>query len=388
MRKIARNKKRKKRKLKKRFVVLIVIFIILIMLIMILNSLNKISEDKPSEDLAELTAKDNITDDDIYEKYDCKDISKQYIDDNLQINLSFNKDLFDEQDNSNKEYFESIIKELVKKYERDFVLIDKDKNIIIKVNVNTIQDYNYTINNIEDYFNQAEEFNEKLKDYEKIKTTDADISNTDFKMFNMNSWSTRAAGVEIKEIGDGYLDYGNYKVLTNNTFIKTIILGLDFEGEIIEGLKVGETFEDIKQKLGEPVFKKSNMIGYKTNDVYVFFYNNEVAIYPNEYFSNLGLENLIEKYVTGEYRERSELAYDIVHTYLDFHSYIDNNNTLNIESPVRGMKIKITNQGDISSEIYNNYDITEKTKKYIRENIIKTNFETDLVYENEIDRNN
>lgn len=388
MRKIARNQKRKKRKLKKRFVVLIVIFIILIMLIMILNSLNKISEDKPSEDLAELTAKDNITDDYIYEKYECKDISKQYIDDKLQISLNFDRDLFDNENNSNKEYFENIIKELVKKYERDFVLIDNNRNIIINVNVNSTEDYNYTINNIEDYFNQAEKFNEKLKDYEKIKTTDADISNTDFKMFNMNSWSIRAAGVEIKEIGDGYLDYGNYKVLTNNTFIKTIILGLDFEGEIIEGLKVGETFEDIKQKLGEPTFKQNNMIGYKTNDVYVFFYNNEVAIYPNEYFSNLGLENLIEKYVTGEYRERSELAYDIIHNYLDFHSYIDNNNTLNIESPVRGMKIKITDQGDLSSEIYNNYDITEKTKKYIRENIIRTNFETDLVYENEIDRNN
>ena len=202
----------------------------------------------------------------------------------------------------------------------------------------------------------------------------------------MNSWSARAAGIKIKETGENYLDYGTYKVLTNNTFINTIILKPDFPDEVIEEIKVGDSFTNIKNRLGEPTFKSNNFLGYKTDSVYAFFYTDEVAIYPNISFQNLQLEELITKYINGEYSSTGRFSYDVIHTYLDFNSYVDEQENVNIESPVRGIKITITKNGDLSAQIYNNYDITETTKKYIREDIIKTDFETDLINEYELNR--
>lgn len=386
--KIAKNQKRKNRKLKKRFIVLFFIVVLIMIFIMINNSLNEINNNNNDEDIsekAELSQENNMTSEDIYQKYECENIESEYVDNNLQINLDFSKDLFSE-NNSNQKYFDNIIESLVKVYNRDFILKDKNKNITISVKVNSPEDYTYTINNIQDYFKQAEEKNKEINNYKEIKSTPINNLYSDFEKFNLNSWSARAAGIKIKETGKNYLDYGTYKVLTNNTFINTIILKPDFPDEVIEEIKVGDSFTNIKNRLGEPTFKNNNFLGYKTDSVYAFFYTDEVAIYPNISFQNLQLEELITKYINGEYSSTGRFSYDVIHTYLDFNSYVDEQENVNIESPVRGIKITITKNGDLSAQIYNNYDITETTKKYIREDIIKTDFETDLINEYELNR--
>ena len=149
---------------------------------------------------------------------------------------------------------------------------------------------------------------------------------------------------------------------------------------------MGDTFNSIEKKLGEPTFEENNMIGYKTSNAYMFFYNDQVVLYPNEYFNNNKIENLIQDYIDGKYSDTSRFAYEIIHYYMDFTSKIDEQQTLNLSSPVRGIDIHITKDGKISADIYNNYNITETTKKYIREEIMKTNFDKDFVFESELNR--
>lgn len=386
--KIDKNQKRKRRKLKKRVIVLIIAVILIVILIMINNSLDEINSNVDDNiiEKAELSQENNMAPEDVYQKYECENIKSEYVDDDLQITLEFSKDLFDE-NNSNQEYFEDIIKNLVKVYNKDFILKDENKNIIINVKVGSLENYTYTVNNIEDYFKQAEEKNKEINNYKEIKSIQANNLYKDLKKFNLNSWSVNAAGVKIKETGEDYLDYGTYRILTNNTFINTIILKSDFQDEVIEGIKVGDSYSSIKEKLGEPTFETNDMIGYKASEVYAFFYNDEVVIYPNISFQNEQLEELITKYINREYSSTGRFSYDVIHTYLDFNSYVDEQNNVNIESPARGIKIKIKENGNLNIQIYNNYDITETTKKYIREDIIKTNFETDYIYECELKRN-
>lgn len=357
------------------------------MIVMMRNSFkwikNNTNNNEPSN-LAKLSEYSNSIDE-VYAKYNCVKTQVQFIDDTFKADVIFAKDLFEE-NNSNEEYFERIIKDLVRVYNRDFVLKDTQKNIIINVIVNSSDDYNYTINNLENYFEKTKEKNKKLSEYEEIKTIDKNTQYYDFETLRINNWSIKGSGIKAEEKGIDHLKYKKYKVLTNNTFVNTIILNSDFEEEIIEGIKFGEDFNTIEKKVGKPTFTQNDMIGYKINNVYVFFYKDEVAIYPNIYFENLQLENLITKYLNNEYSSVARFSYDLIHTYLDFNSYVDDKNTVILESPTRGIKMSITQDRNLNVEIYNNYDLTEVTKKYIREDKFKTNFEIDLVYEHELNR--
>ena len=381
-------KKRKKRKLKKKFVVLFLAIIVILIIYIMKISLDKVNNNsnmqKPSNP-AELSQQDDITDEDVYEKYNCIKEKAELVDEStLQIQLKFERDLFG--DNSNEYYFKKIIEELVKVYNRDFILKDTNKDITIKVTVNSQSNYTYTINNLENYYEQAKEKNELIEEYKKIEEVDKNITYYDFESFKINNWSIKGAGIKAKEKGNGYVKYKDYKILTENTFVNTIIINSDFEEEIIEGIKFGQEFNEIEKKLGKATFKENDMIGYKINDAYIFFYNDEIAIYPNTYFENIVLEDFITKYLNNEYSSIARFSYDIMSNCLDFTSYIDEKKSVILESPVRGIKIKITNEGTLSAEVYNNYNITEKTQKYIVEDIIGTNFEKDFVYEKELNR--
>lgn len=388
--KIAHKNKRKRKISKKAFIIATIICIVIIIILM-LDTLNKIKDNEPNNNdkYAEL---DNdkyaqlSNNEDIYEKNDCERVSENYDNNTIQVNIKFGKPLYDENNKNNKEYYEQVIKDFVKKYERDFILIDEKKGIKIEVKVESTSDFTYKINSKEDYFKETEEENNRIIENQEIDSINNTVTYADFEKFDNNDWSVRAAGVEIISKEDGVLNYENYDILTDNVFINTIILKPSFSKGIIEGIKVGDSFDTIKSKLGEPQFQNSNMIGYKTKDEYIFFYKDQVAIYPNIKFSNSSLESLINEYIEGKYDQRKNFAFKVLHEYLDFKSTIDENNTLNLVSVVRGIQIQITESNNIEINIYNNYDMTEKTKKFIRENIAESKINEDFIYINEINR--
>ena len=360
-----------------------IIICLIVILLLIINTLNKIDLEL-SDEKAELISKENKTEEDILEEYRIEEKSKTYNEEaKLELEVEFSKKLY-EDNNSNKDYYEGIIKEFVKIYKTDFVLVDNEKNIKIEVFATSENNYQYKINEIENYFDVTKEKNEQIKNFKEIESVDADIENKELNKFDNNDWSVKAAGVKILEYGEDYLGYSNYKVLTNDIYIDTIILESTYEEEVLEGIKVGTSKEEIKEKLGKPTFGNN---GYKIKDSYMFFYDDEIAIYPNTKFKNSKIENLIIEYINSEEKEeRKVLAYEILRDNFDFDSFIDENNVLNLVSPNRGITIHINENKQISIDIYNNYDFTNKTADYIRDGIVNLNTEIDSVYETEKNR--
>lgn len=363
---------------------IIAILICLIVIIMLfINALKKIDLELPTTK-AELIKKENKTKEDILEIYKIKEKSRRLnIDDKLELEVEFSNKLF-KGDKSNREYFEAIINDFVKLYKTDFVLVDNEKDIKIEVFATSENNYKYKINDIEDYYKVVEEKNEQIKNFKEIEVKNAEIKNEEIEKFDHNDWSVLGAGVKILEYGDGYLGYDNYKVLTNDIYIDTIILEKTFEEEVIKGIKVGTPKEEIKEKLGEPTFGEN---GYKIKDSYMFFYDEEIAIYPNTKFKNSQIEEMLFNYIKSEEKEDLEIfSHIIIVDNLDFKSWVDENNVFHLESPNRGICIHIDENKQVTADIYNNYDITERTKEFIRNGIFKLNSEIDTIYEIEKNR--
>lgn len=355
----------------------------MIMFILFINTLNKIDINIPTQE-AEFISTENKTEEDVFKEYKITEKSKIYNQDNkLEMEVEFSKKLY-QNDNSNKEYYEAIIKDFVKLYKTDFIIVDNKNNIKIEVFATSENNYKYKINNIEEYFKVAEEKNNKIKKFKEIESKNLDIENKELNKFDNNEWSVKAAGVKILEYGEDYLGYENYKILTDDIYIDTIILESTYIEEVLEGIKVGTSKNEVKEKLGEPTFEDN---GYKINDSYMFFYDDEIAIYPNTKFNNLEIEKLIINYINSkEKEERKMFAYSILSDNFDFKSWVDENNILNIVSVNRGISIYVDENNQLTADIYNNYDITEKTKECIRNGIIELNLEIDSVYEAEKNR--
>ena len=365
-------------------IIAVIICLIAIIFIM-LDTIKKIKPEEQPKDKAEFSDIQIKTEENIYEQYKIKEDSKKYNEDGImQIQLQFSKDLFDDEYISNEEYFEALIEDFVKIHKTDFELIDNKKKIKIQVKATSENNYDYTINSIEDYFKKAEEKNELVKNKKEIKEVEAKIKDSQIKRFDTNNWSVKASGVKILEYGKDYLGYENYKVLTNDLYIDSIIFENTYEKDIVDGIKLGDSQEEIKDKLGDPTFSEDGIFGYKTTDSYIFFYDNEVVMYPNENFSNLKIESAILNYINSEEKEaRNIFAYKIMNKYMDFKTDIDKNNNLNIYSINRGINISIDENLHVKTTLFNNYDFSGKTMKYIRDEIFETNFDKDLIYEAE-----
>ena len=183
--KIAKRGKVRKRKITKKALIIAIILCIIVIIILFINTikeLGRINESGKVEDKAELVSTKEKTEKEIYEKYEIEEKTKIYNEEGIiQIELSFSKELYEEDNNSNKEYFEAIIDELVDLYKKDFILLDKEKNIKIKVIATSENNSKYSINEIENYFEETEKNNEKIRNYKEIKEIEEKIENRELK---------------------------------------------------------------------------------------------------------------------------------------------------------------------------------------------------------------
>lgn len=223
----------------------------------------------------------------------------------------------------------------------------------------------------------------KVDDEGKIVESDILVNALPMIKLNNNSWDrlkSGFSGYESDENGNmifpnGYILYCNERQVNNIVFDNT------YTGEIIGHLKVGEDFKTIEKNLGVPTFKTKTYLGYKTKEDYVFFYENEVSVYPNMNVSNKSVEDFFESYLNKTYnKERTYFLVDIRNNYKDFIIEMDEEtNTVILTSLLRQMVVKLDSQGGIEVELYNGYKIAnESTKEYIKKKIYLTN-EEDLV---------
>lgn len=230
----------------------------------------------------------------------------------------------------------------------------------------------------------------KIDEQGKIIEEDLLLNSVPLVFLNNNNWDrikAKLTDFQLDENGnaifkDGYVCYCSGKHVNYMVFSK------DYQSEVIGHIKVGTDLKTIEKTLGFPTFRLKDGIGYKTKQVYVFFYEDEIAVYPNGIGSNKDLENLFNQYSDKVYgKERTYFIIDIRNKFEDFEINEDlESNTVIITSIARQVVAKLDKLGNIEVELYNGYKIaTEETQKKINEKLYLIN-EDDLVEITESER--
>lgn len=282
------------------------------------------------------------------------------------IYLIFAKDPIDEETGYiYKSFYENIISLVsAKMNKKDFRMIDETRDIVIKVVFNDDDTISYMINDDRQYFAnlKSKKSIEKVKeDPEIIKTGEWVINSGVLKSIIANGWIKKDAVLGTPESTSGeyeiYWDEG-YKIRSINTKVFNIVFLPKYNTPIIGGVTSGMSNEEIINLLGTPQIRDNNenLIGYKTEDLYVFCHEGEISIYgPDEYDEEKNEEFaaiFTELNRTGDYNEFLNRLTDL---YPDYYSYIKSTSYASVIYPQRGFEINFNAAAQNGLTIYNNY---------------------------------
>ncbi|MCI8310099.1 MAG: hypothetical protein HFJ57_07440 [Clostridia bacterium] len=208
-----------------------------------------------------------------------------------------------------------------------------------------------------------------------------------------NGWDRIKANFKNFEMDlDGNCTFKEgYKFYCNNTLVNYIVFNSTYKDKVMGDIYVGTSLEDVKKVLGEPSFKEENMIGYKTGEVYAFFYNDEIVIYPNKEIASNDFENFIFNYYQGLYDgNRTNFVVEFRNKYQDFKVEADGNDVI-LTSLIRQVKIRLIEKTGMEITVYNGYNTGKMMSKYLLEENNTKNVKKDkmdLVLINELERKN
>jgi len=218
-----------------------------------------------------------------------------------------------------------------------------------------------------------------LANYKKTAITNLNIESEEINSLLQNNWNK-----EILNLGESSVNFNDYLQYINEGIniyeidekVFNIVFDTNYKHNVLNGIKVGEDFEKVKQALGEPTFVseyEDRYIGYKGSDIYVFFNKDEISIYPIE-------ENLVDKDIATlvkEYEEHKSIkklissATDIWENYEEY-NYTEN--VVDLSYPLQGVKFQFGVEDNHGIIIYNNY-AGKVLDKYTQEELSKMEIE-------------
>lgn len=338
-----------------------------------------------------------LTKEDILNKY-----QTQYISRNLnEIFVSFGKDLYSENGDSNKIYFESMINDLIPFFKPNaFYLIDEEKRINIQIEFDEkSEEYVIIINNI----NTIDEFysktdgdsyaavdNSKIVDGKNMITDNIFLTTLQITGYFSTIKSYLGEGIELENGYTSYLD-GLVKLRTVPTgAVRNIIFSDDYNGKITTKIQAGMSLSEINELEPEYDFGGINhgYLGYRQAYYYLFFYENEISAYTYSYKENTQFEKSLKEYI--ETKNLDNFANELAKKWksYDYMNYDKENGNLYMLYSARGVEIDIKNNNPAGIKLYTNYYLTDLTKSYVKNGIINFNESTDLIHKVELERRN
>lgn len=224
----------------------------------------------------------------------------------------------------------------------------------------------------------------KVDDVGKVVEEDILVNALPIINLNNNKWDrleAKFSNFTLDENGNAVFDKEGYTLFCNGTYVNYAVFNKNFEKDVIGHVKVGENFDSIETKLGEPTFKRDEYIAYKTREVYVFFYSDEIVVYPNRRISNKKLEELFRDYTERRYFDgRTRFLVEIRERFPDIIITQDEEkDIIYLKSLTRQFVAKLDELGNIEVELYIGYKIaTDSVQEYVDKNVYTTN-EEDLV---------
>ena len=330
-----------------------------------------------------------------------EDSGSKYISDNrkvrLEVFLEFKYKLFDENGKSKKSFFYNIIdeiKDLNNSLNDDmtFLLIDKKNNIEISAIYNPDnKTYKVLINGIEDFYDKVDgEVYNELANFKNPKYSDLSLDNQLIKKIGGNNskyQNTELITDEKEKLDNGYYSFYGGTILAKLQDAKAlnIIFKQGYKDKFTtQGIYVGTKLEEILKEYPNNNFGsiKEGYLGYITEYAYIFFYEDEVSVYPclrnlkrdnnyfDEYIKNYcisgNLENLVSDFGIG-WNSYFEKEVDL------------ENQSFKISFPVRGIKIDIINNNSAGITLYSNYKLSDDIKNLVLAKKITLKGQNDLV---------
>lgn len=344
---------KKKTKNKKKHIIIgivIAIFIVIITSFLFRNENNNVNGEYNS--LRELFA-----------RFDCRYIKEEnskFQDVITDIYIKFGKDLYTKE-NSNERYFIDIIQTVAKfeQYE-NFALIDEERKIEIIAIANEEKTMltRIFINGDSNYFGNYES-KEALKKQEEERITPMNITSNELKRLIQNEWTRKDVNFGTREtIYENYYCYFDegIDVRTISAKVYNIIFRKNYKNEILRGITTNMSNEVIIDILGEPTFgsKEDRVIGYKGENIYIFFSDEGVSVYPNETYKTEEFINIVKNIPNG--MNINELLDKITNKWNDYDKYVYNlENYICIRYSLKGVQIQFNMENNNGIVFYNNY---------------------------------
>lgn len=312
------------------------------------------------------------------------------------IYLYFGKNLYNDDGTNNKDYFESLINACSKKLSvTRFYLYDSKKDIQIEINCDLEKgELSYKINNQSNYFDKLDgdlyvevEKNTEIAKYQAIPST----YNILLKLVENNMFiSSDFGNLEGRTADNRYNYYLNktIKARVSAGRVRNIVFLSSFEENVLHDIKVGTDLNDIKNEYSDNAFGSiaEGMLGYRTKDLYLFIYEDEISAYGYSYYEHTKFETYLSEYIQNRNLELFANQVTSLWQSYEAYEYDKDNGKLYLAYPAIGVIINIENNNPMGIKLYSNYYFTATTKRYITEGKITLVSTEDALYNLEKER--
>lgn len=387
--------------MKKNNLIIMIIVILVVLIITILQLVNYIkaisSNDNTNTASIDVVSENTNTDKKTIEGVIVASGSK-YLDKTdkgtLKIFVEFKYDLYDENGKSMKRYFYDLIGDLVPLIEKSFYLVDESKNIEIRiiykpetdeytVKINSLKDF-YDETDGEDYVNLA---NTKIVEKSNLFINNVMLNNLVRKnMFMLNSEYSDKSRVDMGNDYYSYNDGAMYAKLLGGRVFNTVFTQ-KYDEEVAKNIKVGTSLSEINDQVSNLGFGSVNdgYLGYRTEDFYAFFYNDEISVYQYNYDENEYFDKYLSEYCSTGNLQKLYEDFNEWDSYFE-KEYDPESGRFKITFPARGIDIDIYNNDSKGIKIYSNYYLTDTIKQLVKTNKITLEGKKDLIHITEIAR--
>ncbi len=243
-----------------------------------------------------------------------------------------------------------------------FKLSDSKNKIYVAVKCNDVTRAvtDISINGSTTYFSDNKN-NESINNYTKVNSIDVNIESPILTKIINNSWKDNSANYGTMESHfndyDIYFDEGiEVKNISNKVY--NIVFTDKYSSNILNGLKVGDNFSKIKEKLGNPNIldeTHDDILGYKTDKLYIFFMNDQVSIYRVEDgFDTKEFAKIVDTFI--EEKNSSNLVESLKKLWNDYDYYYDNDNTIVLRYSLKGIEVQFNLTSEHGISLYNEFN--------------------------------
>ncbi len=386
------KKNRYKDQNKENYRKIIIVLFVMIFILMCISGILDIIQKKNQEKNKEIVYEEISSIKEVIEYHKSIYISENLSPDDkfyLDVKVEFCKPLYSN-DISNEEYFNNLLNDCARviRY-NSFRLIDSKNNILIEVICKNRKIYSIIINGKEDYFIYMDS-QISIKNYKPIETIALTIDSNILQSCISENWKKDINFGQRESIFDNYEIYfeEGLKVRIIDEKVYNVIFTEQYKNPVVNGCVPGDDLSYVERVIGTPTFKDEEMkiIGYKGEEIYVFFTETEVSVYRNSTINSDAFFDLADKFINNKL-DLLEFMNELTYLWPDYTTYEYDAESIYINYPLKGIEIAINN-GDINGIlVYNNNKSTlSKISRYLEDTRFIARLQVDLMFESEKQR--